>query len=135
MAILATSTVSAQTEKWQGVVESGQHRFLTDKPEEFEGKDTGPAPYDFLLASLGSCTMITLRMYAAHKEIDLGAFHVETVFYATKADGEWIERKVIFQASLDDALLEKVAAICEKTPVTKTLLRSLPIRTQVSVAA
>lgn len=49
---------------------SGTHQFLTDKPESFGGHDTGPAPYDFLTASLASCTMITLRMYAQHKEID-----------------------------------------------------------------
>lgn len=134
MAILATASVTAQAEKWQGLVASGKHQFLTDKPEAFEGKDTGPAPYDFLLASLASCTMITLRMYAAHKAIHLGAFRVETVFNATKAEGEWIERQVIFEDMLEDALLEKVAAICEKTSVTKTLLRSLPIHTKVHVA-
>ena len=53
---------------------SASHQFLTDKPESFGGHDTGPAPYDFLTASLASCTMITLGMYAQHKQINLGDF-------------------------------------------------------------
>lgn len=134
MAQLASTTVYSQAAQWQGTVETGKHKLLTDKPAEFDGGDTGPAPYDFLLAGLASCTMITLRMYAAHKQIDLGAFRVETTFYATKVEGEWIERTVIFEQVLNDELKQKVADICQKTPVTKTLLRSLQIKTDIASA-
>ena len=74
MSVIASAKVQALAEPWKGEVKSGSHQFLTDKPESLVGHDTGPAPYDFLTASLASCTMITLRMYAQHKQIDLGDF-------------------------------------------------------------
>jgi putative redox protein len=74
--------------------------------------------------------MITLRMYAQHKGIDLGEFQVEADFCANKEGKEWIERRVHFQSPPDEALQQKVLDICSKTPVTKTLLRSLDINTQ-----
>jgi putative redox protein len=74
MSVIASAKVQALAESWKGEVTSGSYQFLTDKPESFGGHDTGPAPYDFLTASLASCTMITLRMYAQHKQINLGDF-------------------------------------------------------------
>lgn len=73
--------------------------------------------------------MITLRMYAKHKDIDLGLFEVEAEFYANREGEEWIERRLNFKADMDEALKQKVLAICQKTPVTKTLLRSVEIKT------
>ena len=57
--------------KYQQEVMSGPHRFLADEPVAFGGLDSGPGPYDFLLASLGACTSMTLRIYADRKEIPL----------------------------------------------------------------
>jgi len=74
MSIIASAKVLTLPEPWKGEVTSGTHQFLTDEPESFGGHDTEPAPYDFLTASLASCTMITLRMYAQHKQINLGDF-------------------------------------------------------------
>jgi putative redox protein len=74
--------------------------------------------------------MITLRMYAQHKQIDLGDFSVEAEFHGNKDGQEWIERRLSFQQSLSEELQQKVLEISEKTPVTKTLLRSLEIRTR-----
>ena len=130
MGLIASAKVQSLPAPWAGEVSSGGHRLLTDKPESFGGGDTGLAPYDFICAGLISCTMITLRMYAQHKGIDLGAFQVEADFCANKEGREWIERRVHFQSPPDEALQQKVLDICSKTPVTKTLLRSLEINTQ-----
>ncbi len=73
--------------------------------------------------------MITLRMYAAHKQIQLGEFSVEADFCANREGAEWVERRLHFQTSLDAELEQKILSICEKTPVTKTLLRSVDIKT------
>ncbi|ENW06229.1 OsmC family protein [Acinetobacter beijerinckii] len=129
MSIIASAKVLTLAEPWKGEVSSGTHQFLTDKPESFGGHDTGPAPYDFLTSSLASCTMITLRMYAQHKEIDLGEFSVEVDFHTNREQQERIERRVIFVQPISQDLKEKLLNVCSKTPVTKTLLRSLDIQT------
>ncbi|MBC9229598.1 OsmC family protein [bacterium SPL81] len=131
MSIIASAKVLTLAEAWKGEVTSGTHQFLTDKPESFGGHDTGPAPYDFLTSSLASCTMITLRMYAQHKEIDLGEFTVEVDFHTNREQQERIERRVIFAQPISQDLKEKLLNICSKTPVTKTLLRSLDIQTMI----
>lgn len=131
MSIIASSKVRTLAEPWKGEVSSGTHQFLTDKPEQFGGHDTGPAPYDFLTASLASCTMITLRMYAQHKQIDLGEFTVEVDFHTNREQQERIERRVVFQQAVAAELQEKILNVCSKTPVTKTLLRSLDIHTMI----
>lgn len=129
MGTVATAKVQSLEPTWQGQITHGQHRYLTDKPESFGGQDAGPAPYDFLVSALISCTMITLRMYAQHKQLHLGQFDVEADFKANKAGDEWIERRLRFDEALDEALKEKILQICERTPVTKTLLRSVRIET------
>lgn len=73
--------------------------------------------------------MISLRMYASHKDLELGEFQVEADFFANREGQEWIERRLSFQNPLDETLRQKILEICQKTPVTKTLLRSLEIRT------
>ena len=86
-------------------------------------------PYDFLTASLASCTMITLRMYAQHKQINLGDFSVEVDFYTNREQQEKMTRRIIFEQIPSQVLQEKLLNVCSKTSVTKTLLRSLDIET------
>ena len=131
MAIIANAKVKTREEHSLGEVTSGKHQLLTDKPESFGGQDLGLAPYDFVCSGLISCTMITLRMYAQHKGLELGEFVVEANFNANKEGKEWIERRLSFVQPLSDELKQKVLDICHKTPVTKTLLRSVEINTSV----
>lgn len=130
MGLISSAKVHSLPEPWAGQVSSGQHQFLTDKPASFGGGDTGPAPYDFICTGLISCTMITLRMYAQHKGFDLGEFSVQADFHANTEGKEWIERQVHFEQPLDEELQQKILLVCSKTPVTKTLLRSLEINTR-----
>lgn len=129
MAVIANAKVQTLQAPWSGEVTSGKHQFITDKPESFGGQDKGLAPYDLVCAGLISCTMITLRMYAQHKGIELGEFTVEADFKANKEGEEWMERRLYFVDSLSEELQKKILDICSKTPVTKTLLRSLKINT------
>ena len=131
MAIIANAKVKTREEHWLGEVTSGKHQLMTDKPESFGGQDLGLAPYDFVCSGLISCTMITLRMYAQHKGLELGEFVVEANFNANKEGKEWIQRRLSFVNPLSDELKQKVLDICQKTPVTKTLLRSVEINTSV----
>ncbi|KAF1028008.1 MAG: hypothetical protein GAK29_00307 [Acinetobacter bereziniae] len=131
MAIIANAKVKTYPEPWSGEVLSGKHQLITDKPESFGGQDKGLAPYDFVCSGLISCTIITLRMYAQHKGFDLGEFTVEADFNANKEGKEWIERRLSFANALSEELHQKVLDICQKTPVTKTLLRSVEINTSI----
>ena len=129
MAVIAQAKVETLPEPWSGEISSGKHQLITDKPESFGGQDKGLAPYDLICSGLISCTMITLRMYAQHKGIELGEFSVEADFHAGREGQEWIERRLHFRNPLSAELQRKVLDICSKTPVTKTLLRSLEIHT------
>ena len=131
MGLISSAKVQSLAAPWAGQVSSGQHQLLTDKPASFGGGDTGLAPYDFICTGLISCTMITLRMYAQHKGLDLGEFVVEADFNVNKEGKEWIQRRLSFVNPLSDELKQKVLDICQKTPVTKTLLRSVEINTSV----
>ncbi len=131
MAIIANAKVKTLAEPWSGDISSGKHQLITDKPESFGGQDKGLAPYDLICSGLISCTMITLRMYAKHKDIELDEFTVEADFNANKEGQEWIDRRLSFINPLSDELHQKVLDICQKTPVTKTLLRSVEIHTQI----
>ena len=58
---------SVPGERFTQEVEAGKHRLVGDEPESYGGSDRGPGPYDYLLAALGTCTSMTLRMYAERK--------------------------------------------------------------------
>lgn len=130
MAMIGTAQVHSLETAWQGQLQSGEHQFIVDEPESLGGHDTGPAPYDLLSSALVACTMITLRMYAQHKGLDFGKIQVEADFFTNQEGQEWIERRVQTEVVLDVELQQKVLNICQKTPVTKTLLRSVEIRTE-----
>ena len=64
----------------------GVHKLLADESSEAGGTDAGPGPYEILLAALGTCTCITVRMYAERKHWPLEAVHVTLVHTKVHAD-------------------------------------------------
>ena len=112
-------------------VETGAHRLSSDEPAARGGRDTGPAPYDLVLAGLASCTLITLRMYAERKGWELGTIDAELVH--SKIDKRsHIERTLGFSAELTPEQLARLAEIAEKTPVTLTLKQGADILTRLA---
>lgn len=109
----------------------GRHRLIGDEPVDHGGQDGGPAPFDYLLIALGTCTSITLRMYAERKGWDLGTVSVKLKL-TREHRANRIEREVSFSAALDEAQRAKLADICERTPVTVAIGQGMAISTSVS---
>jgi putative redox protein len=107
------------------------HEVRADEPVSAGGTDTGPRPTELLLAGLGSCTSITLRMYADRKGWDLGAISVQLTLHEN-GDASRIDRRIAFSASLSAEQRGRLAEISEKTPVTKMVKAGVPIDTTVA---
>jgi putative redox protein len=113
-------------------VEIGRHRLRGDEPVSAGGTDVGPSPYDLLLAALGSCTSMTVSLYARRKQWPLERVTVRlrhSRVHATDcADCETregkldrIERVVLLEGTLSDAQRAQLLAIADKCPVHRTL--------------
>jgi len=121
--------VSGKAKYMQDITVRGHH-LRADEPVSVGGSDTGPGPYDFLLAGLGACTAITLRMLSEKKGWDLGEIGVSLTLFKDENHADRIERRVKFTARLGSDQLAKIAEVCERTPVTLTIKQGAPITTQ-----
>jgi putative redox protein len=118
------------------VIHIGHHVVKSDEAASLHGTDTGPSPFGLLLASLGACTSITLRMYAERKGWELGTVEVRVKLLGDPASidggGQHIDRVVSFSAPLSDEQRAKLLEISEKTPVTKFLKAGAKIETRLA---
>ncbi len=119
--------------KFQQVVRIGDRAFIADEPKSFGGDDLGPTPYDLLLAGLGACTAMTVRMYARHKKWPMQSIAVRLThrkIHATDcatcetATGkiDHIHREIVIDApQLDAAQRDRLIEIANRCPVHRTL--------------
>ncbi len=126
--------------QFQQEVISGAHHFLADEPVKAGGLDSGPGPYDLLLASLGACTAMTLRLYADRKQLPLKRVQVrlrhEKIHATDCAECETkegmidrIERAITLEGDLDADQRARLMEIADKCPVHRTLKSEVDIRT------
>ncbi len=121
-------------------VKAGNHMFLADEPTEVGGNDFGPTPYDFLATSLGTCTAMTLRMYANHKKWDLTEVTVHLQHDKIHMNDEdmegkggkidHIDRVIELEGNLDDTQRQRLLEIADRCPVHKTLHSPIKINTK-----
>ena len=109
------------------VIMAGHHIIGADEPEKVGGHDTGMAPYELLLAALGACTSMTIRMYADRKQWSLR--NVSVALRHTRGTGgaglvDHFERRITLQGDLTNEQCDRLLAIAEKCPVSQTLSRS-----------
>jgi uncharacterized OsmC-like protein/alpha/beta superfamily hydrolase len=111
---------------------AGRHRLIADEPRDFGGNDEGPGPYDYLLAGLGACTSMTLRLYAERKSWPLervsvtlshDKIHAEDCAHCESKVGriDRMTRRIKLDGPLDEAQRLKLLEIADKCPVHRTL--------------
>jgi putative redox protein len=116
-------------------VRIGQHVLAADETKEDGGDDIGPAPHDFLLAALGACTSMTVRLYAQKKGIPLTDVHVHLVQEKGEDGTHRIHRTIELEGALDDAQQARLVEIANKCPVHRTLSGKIQIETNLGKPA
>jgi len=128
-------TVQGSSTAFVQKVQAGRHCFLTDEPAAAGGEDTGPSPYDLLLAALGSCTSMTISLYARRKRWPLEGVTVRLRHLRQKpmndeAEVDVIEREIVLHGVLSDQQRARMLEIANRCPVHRTLSAQVEIRTQ-----
>ncbi|HEY4140578.1 MAG TPA: alpha/beta fold hydrolase [Pseudolabrys sp.] len=132
--------------KFQQEILTGPHRLLADEPVKQGGMDSGLGPYDFLLAGLGACTSMTIRLYADFKKIPLDNVSVRLSHAKIHAKDcetcdtkismlDHIDRAITLEGNLDAEQRRKLMEIADKCPVHKTLESKIEITTVEQPAA
>ena len=117
-------------DRYRTEIEVDGHRIVADEPPALGGANAGPAPYDLILAGLGACTAITLRMYADRKQWPLESLDVALRLTGGKDDRR-IERILTIEG-LDADQQARLADVAERTPVTLTLKGGIAIDTRLA---
>ena len=122
-------------------VEVGGHHLVVDEPIAVGGGDAGPTPYEMLLAGLGACTVMTLRIYADRRKWPLERarvtlhhrkVHAEDCVDCDKRDAKMdvIDRIVFLEGQLNEEQRAKLIEIAERCPVHQTLKGKIQVNTR-----
>lgn len=121
---MGASNIITVSETGKGVytqeVHAGKHSYTLDVAANMGGNDDGPSPYDKLLSALGSCTSMTMRMYADMKKLPLEEASVKLTL-EKEGGKDIITREISLKGDLDEAQRQKLLEIANKCPVHRTL--------------
>lgn len=131
-------TIAEGEVRYSQIISAGPHQLRGDEPVDVGGSDTGPNPYDLLLAALGSCASITVRMYADRKQWPLKSVHIELLYGGVHAEDSaacdtgtrmitGIEMAVSFAGDLSEQQRQRLLEIANKCPVHRTLTSRIQI--------
>ena len=127
--------------KFEQSIVVGPHRYLADEPTSVGGNGSGPSPYEYLLAGLGACTSMTIRLYADSKKIPLRRVSVQLrhdKIHAVDCENcetkegkiDRIDREVTLEGDLSPEQRAKLMEIADKCPVHRTLHSEIDVRTR-----
>lgn len=114
---------------------AGEHRLTADEPTALGGRYSGPDPFELLLAALGACTAMTVRMYADRKGIALR--HVEVTLAhpvrasLAKGQKDRFERRIRLDGELTDEQRQRLLQIADRCPVSMSLKAGAEIETSI----
>jgi putative redox protein len=127
--------------KFQQTVTVGPHQILADEPVAAGGEDSGPGPYDFLLAALGACKSMTMRLYADRKSLPLeratvtlnhSKIHAQDCAECETKEGmlDQIDVAIGLEGALNAEQRQRILEIADKCPVHRTLTSEIRILTR-----
>jgi putative redox protein len=133
-----TVTVRGRADSFSQNIVIGRHQLTSDEPIEVGGTDTGPSPYDLLLAALGSCTSMTVALYARRKQWPLedvtvrlqhSRIHAADCADCETKDGmlDSIECEIVLAGPLTEGQRSRLLEIANKCPVYRTLTSEIKI--------
>lgn len=123
-------------------ITAGEHALRSDEPASMGGTETGPTPYDLVLAGLGACTSMTLGMYARRKgwplewvEVRLrhSKIHADDCAHCETEEGmlDRIECEIVVAGAIDDEQRQKLLWIAGRCPVHRTLTSEIAIESKI----
>jgi uncharacterized OsmC-like protein len=135
--------VIEQDKKFTRRMYTERHQLVADEPTGDGGSDLGPNPYEYLLAALGSCTSMTIRMYADHKQMKLDnvevllshrRIHAEDCEECETKEGfvDRIDKRITLEGDLTEAQRERLLQIADKCPVHRTLMKEILIKSELA---
>lgn len=130
--IVGVRVIGRAIDKFLCRVQAGSHVLIADEPGDYGGDDLGPDPYRFLAVSLGSCTVMTLNMYARRKGLKVERVHCEVTHDRIHADDcnecedssdkvDRLTRTITIEGELDSSQRERMLEIADRCPVHRTL--------------
>jgi len=136
-----TVVIKESDKKFTREINTTHHSLISDEPINVGGADKGPNPYELLLAALGSCTSMTLRMYANHKKLDVQSIEIELHHSRIHAEDcatceeqsalvDKITRIIKLTGQLTDKQRARMLEIANQCPVHKTMKNQIVIETK-----
>jgi putative redox protein len=128
-----TATVRTAHGKFGQTITIGPHTLTADVPVDEGGDDKGLEPHDFLLAGLGTCTSMTIKLYADRKGWPLKSVEVRLA-QEKKAEAHEFHRSIVLNGDLNEEQRAKLLEIANKCPVHKTLTGTIRIQTELAAS-